>query len=166
MIYLDNNATTRVDPWVAQRSLKYLTEPGWYANPSSSHSGGRKARHVIDSSRKLIANYLGVKPEEVYFTSGATESNNIAIRGCFFANKKKGKHIITTCVEHASVHNVCEMLKKRNKCSITYLPVDQFGRINLRDLANAIRPDTILISIMGANNEIGTIMPLNVFSKF
>ena len=155
MIYMDNNATTQVDPWVAEHSLKYLTEV--YANPSSSHKSGREAHHALDCARKLLSKYLNVKPKEIYFTSGATESNNIALRGCYYANKKKGNHIITTCIEHASIRNVCETLKKRHRCRITYLPVNKYGRINIKDLEKAITKKTILISIMGANNEIGTI---------
>lgn len=162
-IYMDNNATTQVDPWVAERSLRYLTEV--YANPSSSHRSGREAHHALDCARKLLSKYLNVQPNEIYFTSGATESNNIALRGCYFANKKKGNHIITTSIEHASIRNVCETLRKHQKCRITYLPVDRYGRIRIRDLLSAITPKTILISIMGANNEIGTILPLKTIGK-
>ena len=156
-VYLDNAATTRPYNEVIDIINEYNTE--YYGNASSLHSFGREARKGIEWAREEIANLINASAREILFTSGATESDNWAIRGAAYHNIEKGKHIITSAIEHHAVLHTCKQLEKEG-FEVTYLPVDSEGNINLRDLKDAIREDTTLISIMAANNEIGTIEPI------
>ena len=156
-VYLDNSATTPIDKEVVEAMLPFLTEK--YGNASSIHFFGQEARGAIDKARHQVADLINAKQNQIIFTSGGTESNNLAIRGFCEMNKKHGKHIITTTIEHPAVSNVCEELGKVGY-EITYLPVYEDGIVKLEDIENAIREDTVLISIMTANNEIGTIQPV------
>ena len=155
-IYLDNSATTYTDPEVVQEMLPYFTDV--FGNASSQHFCGRQASKAVDDAREKIAKAIGAKPSEIYFTSGGTESDNWAIKGIAASRADKGRHIITSCIEHPAVMKTCESLQKQGY-EVTYLPVDNEGVISLDGLKKAIRPDTILISIMTANNEIGSIQP-------
>jgi len=156
-IYLDFNATTPIAKEVADAMRPFLDE--YFGNPSSVHEYGIKTKLAVEKARAQIANFINCEPSEIIFTSGGTESNNFAIRGIAFANKDKGNHIITSSVEHPAVFEVCKYLEKFG-FNITYLPVDQYGMVNPVDLKNAIREETILVSIMHANNEVGTIQPI------
>ncbi|HEX3032195.1 MAG TPA: cysteine desulfurase NifS [Bacillota bacterium] len=156
-IYMDHSATTPVDPDVAQEVLKYMVED--FGNASSIHSYGRDARKAVEKAREQLAAAIGAEPQEIIFTSGGTEADNMAILGVANANCKKGTHIITSTVEHHAVLETCEHLEK-NGFSVTYLPVDENGRINVEDVKKAINKNTILITVMHANNEVGTIQPI------
>jgi len=164
MIYLDNAATTAIHPKVLDAMLPYLNET--YANPSSVHSPARKVRGAIDDSRKKIAQAISAQPDEIFFTSGGTESNNWAIKSVVEAatSMGRGRHIITTSVEHHAVFHVCEYLTSLG-CEITYLPVNSEGIVTAEVLEKAIRPDTCLVSIILANNEIGSIIPMSNLSN-
>jgi cysteine desulfurase len=157
-IYFDYNATTPLDPRVREAMLPFFSEI--WGNPSSVHHVGRRARALLDEARDNAATLLGCKPSEVIFTSGGTESANLAILGTARHLKPKGRHIITTQVEHHAVLHACEFLEKNEGFEVTYLPVDNEGRVSVEILNNSIRPDTILVSIMAANNEIGTLQPV------
>ncbi len=157
-VYLDYNATTPVDPEVVKEMIPYIES--YYGNPSSSYSIGRSNKEAIEKARQQVAGLINCKPEEIYFTSCATESNNLAIQGIALANSKKGRHIITSAIEHPAVTEVCKYLGSQG-FEITFLPVDQYGRVDPGHVKNAIRPDTILVTIMHANNEIGTIQPIH-----
>ncbi|MCW5961388.1 MAG: cysteine desulfurase [Pyrinomonadaceae bacterium] len=157
-IYLDNSATTPVDSEVLEVMLPFFTEK--FGNASSIHFFGQEARSAVDKSRHQVASAINSRPNEIVFTSGGTESNNLAIRGFCEANSKYGNHIITSQIEHPAVKNVCEDLEKRHGVEITYLPVYENGVVKVEDVASAIRPETFLISVMTANNEIGTIQPI------
>ncbi|WNC13223.1 cysteine desulfurase family protein [Brevibacillus brevis] len=157
MIYLDNSATTRPHPQVVE-TMKRAME-SYYGNPSSLHQMGVEAETVLKQAREVAASYLGCKPGEVIFTSGGTESNNTAIKGVAFQYQNRGKHIITTQVEHPAVYDVCKQLEGLG-FTTTYLPVDRDGRVSLEDVKKAMRPDTILVSVMYVNNELGTIQPV------
>ena len=157
-IYLDHSATTPVDPRVAAAMARALTEN--FGNPSSVHGFGQQARAAVDRARREVATLIGAKPNEVVFTSGGTEANNLAIRGICEAAVDHGRHIITSAIEHPSVRGVCETLEKRG-WEITRLPVYENGVIRIDDLAAALRPDTVLVTVMWANNEIGTIQPIH-----
>lgn len=157
-IYLDYNATTPIAPEVITEMLPYFDTN--FGNPSSAYAIGRTNKEGIIKARKQVASLINAKPEEIVFTSCATESNNLAIHGFILANKDKGKHIITSAVEHPAVTEVCKYLATFGY-EITYLPVDTFGRVNPADVEKAIRPDTALITIMHANNEVGTIQPIS-----
>lgn len=157
-IYLDNAATTPLDDRVLEVMLPYFTEK--YGNPSSVYTFGNEARRAVDEARKQAARLIGARLDEIYFTSGGSESDNWALKAVSDAFSDKGKHIITSKIEHHAVINTCKYLEKHGY-EITYLDVDKYGRINLEDVKSAIRPDTILISIMSANNEIGTIEPIS-----
>ena len=157
-IYFDNAATTAVEPEVVETMLPYFTEA--FGNASSPHGYGRSARQEMEKARDQVASLIGAKPEEIIFTSGGTESDNLALFGVLEAQEKKGKHIITSVVEHHAVLHTCEYLEKIGKAEVTYLPVDENGLIDPAEVEKAIRPDTVLISIMLANNEIGTIQPI------
>lgn len=157
-VYLDNAATTAVDPKVVEAMVPYYTE--YYGNPSSLHAFGREALKGISDARNTLAGALNAKPEEIIFTSGGTESDNFVLRGVAMRMAKKGKHIVTTNVEHHAVLHTCEALEKELGLDVTYLPVDEDGLISAQQVKDAIRDDTILVSIMYANNEIGTIMPI------
>ena len=161
-IYLDYNATTPVDPSVAQAMKPALDSA--YGNPSSQHAFGLEARQMVESAREQLARLLGCMKEEIVFTSGGTESNNHAIKGVAGAHRDKGRHIITSCIEHPATLEVCRYLEKEG-FEVSYLPVDREGRVILSALENAIRKDTILISIMHANNEIGTVQDIKNISK-
>ncbi|MBU0900224.1 cysteine desulfurase NifS [bacterium] len=156
-VYLDNNATTKVDPEVLEEMMPYFSET--YGNPSSIHHFGRKAREAVDKGREQVARLLGAQPEEIIFTSGGTESNNLAIKGYLLANPKKGKHLITSAIEHSAVLNSCQELKKQGY-DLTIISVNEEGLVNLEEIKEAIRDETVLISIMHANNEVGSIQPL------
>lgn len=157
-IYLDNAATTRVSDEVIAAMLPYLTT--YYANPSSTHHEyGREARKGLDQARAQVAAALGADPAEIYFTGCGTEADNWAIRGTAYAKKDKGRHLITSAIEHHAVMHTCAALE-REGFEVTYLPVDSYGRVSPDDLEKAIRPDTTLVSIMMANNEIGTLEPI------
>lgn len=157
-IYLDYNATTPIAPEVVTEMLPYFDTN--FGNPSSAYAIGRTNKEAIIKARKQVASLINAKPEEIVFTSCATESNNLAIHGFVLANKDKGKHIITSAVEHPAVTEVCKYLTTFGY-EITYLPVDTFGRVNPADVEKTIRPDTALITIMHANNEVGTIQPIS-----
>lgn len=156
-IYMDNAATTAVLPEVVEAMLPYFTQH--YGNPSSIHAIGRDARRAVDAARKSVAASIGAQPQEIYFTSGGTESDNWALKGAAFAGRKKGNHIITSAIEHHAVLHPCQWLEKQG-FEVTYLPVDENGLVSPQSVADAIRDNTILISIMAANNEIGTIQPI------
>ena len=156
-VYLDYSATTPVKKEVLEAMLPYFSEQ--YGNPSSLHGFGRECRQAIDLARDQIAQTMNASPEEIYFTAGGSESDNWAIKGTAYALQNKGKHLITTVIEHHAVLHACEYLEKQG-FEVTYLPVDEYGLISLDDLKNAIRKDTILITVMYANNEIGTIQPI------
>ena len=157
MIYLDNAATTKGAPQAVEAMLPYFSEK--YGNASSVYGLGSESKKAVDHARQIIADSLHCTPQEIYFTTGGSESDNWALIATAEANEKKGKHIITTKIEHHAILHTCEYLEKRG-FEITYLPVDKDGLISIEDLKNAIRPDTILISVMFANNEIGTIQPM------
>ena len=157
-IYFDYNATTPLDPAVRDAMLPFLGEI--WGNPSSVHHVGRKARALLDDARDRAAKFLGAKPSEIIFTSGGTEANNLAIFGTARALKAKGRHLITSAVEHHAVLQCFDYLEKNEGFSVTRLPVNSEGRVAVDDLKKAIRPDTILVSIMAANNEIGTLQPV------
>ena len=157
MIYLDNAATTKTAPEVVDAMLPYFSE--YYGNASTIYSLGAESKKAMDHARQTSADSLGAKPEEIYFTAGGSESDNWALKATAEAYASKGKHIITTKIEHHAILHTCEYLEKRG-FEITYLNVDRDGLISLDELKAAIRPDTILISVMFANNEIGTIEPI------
>lgn len=161
-VYMDHSATTPVDPEVAQLVMTYYTEK--YGNPSSVHSFGQEAKEGLEKAREQVAALIGAQPSEITFTSGGTEADNMAIFGTAEAQKKKGKHIITSAVEHHAVLDSCGYLAK-NGYDLTVIPVDEEGFVNPQDIEKAIRPDTILISIMHANNEVGTIQPIAEIGK-
>ncbi|MCF8378384.1 MAG: selenide, water dikinase SelD [Bacteroidales bacterium] len=156
-IYLDYNATTPIDKEVAEAMQPYLSE--YFGNPSSTHEYGMITKKAIINARSQVAALINAQPDEIIFTSGGTESNNYALKGVAFAHKLKGKHIITSQIEHPAIIEVCKFLEK-NGFEVSYTPVDKFGTVNPEDIRKAIRPDTILISIMHANNEVGTIQPI------
>ncbi|MBW8039841.1 MAG: cysteine desulfurase [Planctomycetes bacterium] len=161
-IYLDYNATTPHDPEVIVAMLPYLEKH--FGNPSSSHWYGIRTKNAVENARRQVASLLNCQPDEIVFTSGGTESNNYAIKGTAFAHRDKGNHIITTQIEHPAVIEVCKFLEEHG-FKITYLPVDEFGRISVSDIEKAITPRTILITIMHANNEVGTIEPIEQVSE-
>lgn len=158
-IYLDYNATTPIAKEVVEAMLPFLKQN--FGNPSSSHYYGKKARKAVEEARRQVASLINAKPEEIVFTSGGTESNNFALMGIAYAYSESGRnHIITSAIEHPAVINVCRKLSEFG-FKITYIPVDKWGKIDLSALEESIRQDTVLISIMSANNEIGTIQPVN-----
>lgn len=162
-IYLDHNATTPVDPRVFQVMQPYFCEV--FGNAASrSHSFGHAAAQAVDTARAQIAALIGADPAEIVFTSGATESNNLAIKGAAENYAKKGRHIITQATEHKAVLDPCKKLQSRG-CEVTYLGVDKTGQVSLEQLAAAIRPDTILVSVMYANNETGTLQPIREIGR-
>lgn len=157
LIYLDNAATTKVAPEVFDAMKPYFTE--CYSNPSAIYGFADEAKKAVDEARETIANVIGAKTEEIYFTGGGSESDNWALKAAAEAYARKGKHIITSKIEHHAVLHTAQWLEKQG-CEVTYLDVDENGVVDLEQLKASIRPDTILISIMAANNEIGTIEPL------
>ena len=156
-IYLDYNATTPTDPEVIEAILPYLYTH--YGNPSSAHQLGKTAKEAVDKARKQVSKLLNCQPDEIIFTSGGTESNNTIIRGIALSNRNLGNHIITSEIEHPSVTEVCKWLED-NGYHVSYLPVDSFGYVNPEELESLITPETILVTIMMANNEVGTIQPI------
>lgn len=161
-IYLDFNATTPIAPEVATAISQALTEP--FGNPSSEHWAGLPARHAVETSRAQVAALLHCSPDEVVFTGGGSEANNHALKGVFFAQGGRGGHIITTQVEHPAVLNPCRFLERLG-ASITYLPVDRFGRVDPENVRHAVTSHTILISVMHANNEVGTLQPISEIAR-
>lgn len=157
-VYLDYAATTPVKKEVLDEMLPYFSEQ--YGNPSSLYGIGRESKEALSTARKRVADLIGANDREIYFTSGGTEADNWALLGIVQAKKAKGNHIITTKIEHHAILHTCEYLEKNFGCEVTYLDVDTTGKIDLKQLEDAIRPETILISIMFANNEIGSIQPM------
>ena len=162
MIYLDNAATTKTAPEVVEAMLPYFSE--YYGNPSSIYAIAGKSKEAITKGREQIAEVLGAKKEEIYFTAGGSESDNWALKATFEAYKAKGNHIITTKIEHHAILHTCEYLEKRG-AKITYVDVDENGIVKLDELEKAITPETILISVMFANNEIGSIQPIKEIGR-
>ena len=158
MIYLDNAATTKTAPEVVEAMLPYFTE--MYGNPSSIYDFASKSKEGVTKARDQIADALGAKREEIYFTAGGSEADNWALKATFEAYKSKGNHIITTKIEHHAILHTCEYLEKERGAKITYVDVDENGIVKLDELEKAITPETILISVMFANNEIGSIQPI------
>ena len=156
-IYLDYNATTPIDPAVAEAVLPYMH--GLFGNPSSGHSFGLAAREGVDLARRQVAGMLGCSEDDLIFTSGGTEANNHAIKGVVGAYRHRGSHIITSAVEHPAVTEVCRFLEGQG-CRTTYLPVDEYGMVDPQQVEDAITPETVLVTIMHANNEVGTIQPI------
>jgi len=161
-VYLDHNATTPTHPEVVKEMLPYFEEV--FGNASSIHLFGQQARKAVDGAREKLAEFIGAKPEEIVFTSGGTEADNFAIKGIAYANESKGKHIITSSIEHHAVLNTCKYLEKQG-FQVTYLPVDEYGFVDPGDMMKAINKETILITIMHANNEVGTIEPISEIGK-
>ena len=156
-IYLDYNATTPHDPEVVEAMRPYFEEE--FGNPSSSHYYGSKPKQAVASARRQAASLLNCEPEEIIFTSGGTESNNFAIKGCAEALRDRGNHIVTSQIEHPAVLEVCRFLENTG-FEVSYLPVDEFGLVNVSDVAAAIKKKTVLISVMHANNEVGSVEPI------
>ena len=157
-IYLDHAATTATDPRVLEAMLPYFDVE--YANPSSLYAHAGRARGALDAARRTVAEALGARPTEVIFTGCGTESDNLALRGVALARRREGNHIITTPIEHAAVLNTCAQLEREFGFRVTYLPVDATGRVDPDDVGRAITPSTVLVSVMYANNEVGTIEPI------
>ena len=162
-VYLDNAATTPVKKEVLDAMIPYFTNN--YGNPSSIHFFGREVRKPVDEAREKVAKLLGAASNEIYFTAGGSESDNWAIKGAAFKLMNKGKHIITTKIEHHAVLHTCEYLEKEHGFQITYLDVNKDGLVDLDNFKSNLRDDTILVSIMFANNEIGTIQPIEEIGK-
>src|SRR4030043_440669 len=161
-IYLDYNASTPIAPEVAEAMKPFLSQH--FGNPSSPHWAGTPAKEAIEHAREQVAELLECRPNEIVFTSGGSESNNHAIKGAFFALKEKGNHIITTQIEHPAVINPCRFLEKLG-AEVTYVGVDRFGMVDPKEIERAITGKTILITVMHANNEVGTIQPIEEISK-
>lgn len=158
MIYLDNAATTKTAPEAVNAMLPYFTE--LYGNPSGLYGAAQKSKKAVTAARAQIASLLGADPSEIYFTAGGTESDNWALKAAFEAHKEKGNHIITTKIEHHAILHTCAYLERERGAKVTYLDVDKNGLVNPADVEAAITPETILISVMYANNEIGTLQPV------
>ena len=156
-IYLDHAATTPLRREALDAMLPYLTEH--QGNPSSIYASGRRARQAIDEAREVVATFLGAKPREIIFTAGGSEADNLAIKGAAWAASADGRHIVTSAIEHKAVMHTCAVLE-RSGFEVTYLPVDRYGRVDPADVAEAITEHTILVSVMAANNEVGTIQPI------
>jgi cysteine desulfurase len=156
-VYLDHSATTPVDPRVVEAMLPYLTEK--FGNPSSVHFYGQEARAAVDRARREVADLVGARPNEVVFVSGGTEANNLAVRGHCEQAADHGRHVITTSIEHSSVRGICESLERRD-WEVTRLPVYGEGVVRVEDVRAALRPDTVLVTVMLANNEVGTVQPV------
>ena len=162
IIYFDNSATTRIKTEVLNEMMPFLTTE--YGNPSSLYSIGRKSKKAIENARKQVAELLNCNPHEIFFTAGGSESDNLALKGFAYANREKGNHVITSKIEHHAILETCENLEKQG-FEVSYINVDEEGIIKLEELQNAIKPSTILISVMFANNEIGTIQPIEQISQ-
>jgi len=161
-VYLDHGATTPLDEEVLEAMMPFFKE--YYGNPSSVHSFGREVKKEVEGARERIAKNMGVEPEEVYFTSGGTEADNLALIGTARALKEKGNHIITSAIEHHAVLDTCAWLKKEG-FEVTALPVDEYGMVSPGDVEEAIKDNTILVSIIYANNEVGTIQPIEEIGR-
>ena len=161
-VYLDHAATTPTHPEVVKAMLPYFTDA--FSNPSSIYSCGQEARGAVEEARTKVAELIGARSEEIIFTSGGTEADNFALKGIAYANENKGNHIITTAVEHHAVMEACKFLRRRG-FRITYLPVDEYGLVDPQDIKRAITNKTILISVMHANNEVGTVEPIGEIGK-
>ena len=157
-VYLDNSATTRCYPEVGELVYKVMCQD--YGNPSSLYRKGVEAEHYIRDARETIAKLLKVNAKEIFFTSGGTESDNLALIGCARANRRRGTHLITTAIEHPAILNTMRYLEEEEGFHVTYLPVDEYGRVRLDELEKALCPETILVSIMYVNNELGTVQPI------
>lgn len=162
MIYLDHAATTPVHPEVVQAMMPYWTDG--FGNASSTHWAGREAKRALNEARDLIAAYVGCSPSELVFTSGGTESDNMAIFGAAEANRARGNHIVTTRIEHHAVLHACERLERLGY-EVTYVPVNEYGQVSVEDIKSALRPNTILISVMYGNNEVGTLQPIEAIGE-
>ena len=162
-IYLDYNATTPIDPVVVEAMLPYLSKH--FGNPSSSHSYGQVANKAVDAARAQVAQLLGCTAKEITFTGGGSESDNLAIRGIALAYQNKGNHIITQITEHPAVLQTCHALERLHGFRVTYLPVDKSGRVSIEEVEAAIDNKTVLITIMHANNETGTLQPIEEIAK-
>ena len=162
LVYMDNSATTPVKKEVLDAMLPYFSEA--YGNPSSIYKLGRESKQALEESREIIAKHLNAKPRELFFTGSGTEADNWAVKGVAYGNRSKGNHIITSKIEHHAILHTCEALEKQG-FEVTYLDVDKYGMVNVEDLKKAIKDETILISIMFANNEIGTIQPIKEIGK-
>jgi cysteine desulfurase len=160
-VYLDYNATTPIDPAVAKAMLPYLHEH--FGNPSSGHSYGRRTREAVEHARRQVADLLGCTPQEILFTSGGTEANNLVLLGATSAMRKRGNHVVTSRVEHPAVLEPCLALLERG-WDVTFLPVDGTGEVEVKRLEAALRPQTVLVSIMHANNEVGTLQPIEAIA--
>ena len=163
LIYLDNAATTKTAPEVLEAMLPYFSE--YYGNPSSIYDFGQKSKEAVTRGRQQIADVLNARKEDIYFTAGGSEADNWALKATFEAYKSKGNHIITTKIEHHAILHTCEYLEKERGAKITYLDVDENGIVRLDELEKAITPETILISVMFANNEIGSIQPIKEIGR-
>ena len=161
-IYLDFNGSTPIDPEVTEAMKPFLSQH--FGNPSSHHWAGEPAKEAVEHARQQVADLLQCSPGEIVFTSGGSESNNCAIKGVFFALREKGNHIITTPIEHPAVISPCRFLEKLG-AEVTYVPVDRYGRVDPQEVRKAITPKTILITVMHANNEVGTIQPIKDISR-
>src|SRR5262249_12261704 len=162
-IYMDNNSTTRVDPRVLEAMLPYFCEH--YGNAASrTHVFGHKAEEAVELAREQVAGLIGAEPREIVFTSGATESNNLALKGAAGLYRRQGDHLVTVVTEHKAVLAPCKRLEQQG-FRVTFLPVDRFGRVSVEQLAEAVTPQTILVSVMAANNEIGTLQPLEAVGR-
>jgi len=156
-VYLDHGATTPIREEVTEALLPYFSDA--FGNASSIHTFGQRARKAMEDARRRVAHIMGAGPEEIIFTSGGTESDNLAIKGIAYASQGKGKHIVTSSIEHPAVLNCCQQLE-REGYEVTYLPVDKFGLVNPDSVSDALKPETVLVSMMLANNEVGTIQPI------
>ena len=163
-VYLDNSATTNLDKEVLESMLPYYTDV--FGNPSSLHSYGRRALKAVDDARETIAKCIGAKSNEIYFTSGGSESDNWALKGVVKASKQSKKHIITSSIEHPAIMDTLSYLEEKEGVEVTYLPVDKDGRVSLHDIEEAVTDNTILVSIMFANNEMGAVQPIAEIGKF
>ncbi|WP_202078636.1 cysteine desulfurase family protein [Caldalkalibacillus salinus] len=158
-VYFDNSATTQPSKEVVQSMVGAMEQ--FYGNPSSLHHLGVQAEQLVSKSKEVCAQLLGVNSHEIIFTSGGTESNNLAVKGVALGYQDRGRHIITSAIEHSSIHEICEYLKEHHQFDVTYLPVDTNGLVSPDDVNRAIRPDTVLVSVMHVNNEIGSIQPIH-----
>ncbi|MGZ0052777.1 cysteine desulfurase family protein [Brevibacillus gelatini] len=163
MLYFDHAATTPVHPRVLAAMTPYLTQV--FGNPSSVHGAGREARKALEQARDTIAGFMDADPQSLIFTSGGTEADNMAIIGGAMVQRERGRHVITTRIEHHAVLHACEFLEQAG-FEVTYLPVDRTGSVRLEDVKQAVRPDTVLVSIMYGNNEVGTIQPIEEIGAF
>lgn len=163
-VYLDNSATTALDNDALKAMLPYFTEK--FGNPSSLHSYGREALRAVDESRAKIASLIGAKPNEIYFTSGGSESDNWALKGAVYASKALNKHIVTTSIEHPAILETCEYLERKDGVKVSYVPVGKDGRVSPEAVKAAVTDDTLIVSVMFANNETGAIQPIKEIGEF